>query len=99
MASGSATQGPGGAGGGFTFSNAAAAAQSAGTAAVLAGFVSFGVAKIMLQFVEQKELLTAFAALGAVIMVGVRRLYEVLYFLLSSATSHIYSIGMVIARQ
>ena len=77
MASGSATQGPGGASG-FTFSNAAAAAQSAGTAAVLAGFMSLGVAKVMLQFVEQKELLTAFAALGAAIMVGLRRLYEVL---------------------
>ncbi len=58
------------------YANATTAAQSAGYAAVLAGFVSLGVARIMLSFVEQTELLTAFAALGAAVMVGARRLYE-----------------------
>lgn len=55
---------------------ASTAAQSASNTAVLAGFVSLGVATIMRQFVEQVSLLLAFTALGAGLMVGVRRLYE-----------------------
>lgn len=52
------------------------AAQSASNAAVLASFVSLGVTQIMLMFVEQVSLLLAFTALGAGLMVGIRRLYE-----------------------
>jgi hypothetical protein len=61
----------GGSGGGQT-----TVVQTTSNAGLLAGFVSFGVAQILILLVERVELLLVLTALLAGLIVGVRRMYE-----------------------